>query len=97
MAITKEVIEDKIEVVGDYKVIQVRTATVIKEDGVEISRNFHRHVVECVKSTHDGSSWTHTDTDVSGESTEVQGIASAVWTDAVKSATKARNEAAMAE
>ena len=50
MAITKELIEDKIEVVGDYKAIQVRTATVIKEDGVELSRSFHRHVVECVSS-----------------------------------------------
>ena len=45
MAITKEVIQDKIEVVGEYKHIQVRTATVIKEDGVEISRSFHRHVI----------------------------------------------------
>ena len=45
MAITKEIIQDKIEVVGDYKHIQVRTATVIKEDGVELSRSFHRHVV----------------------------------------------------
>ena len=45
MAITKEIIQDKIEVVGDFKHIQVRTATVIKEDGVELSRSFHRHVV----------------------------------------------------
>ena len=45
MAITKEIIEDKIEVVGEFKHIQVRTATVIKEDGVEISRSFHRHVI----------------------------------------------------
>ena len=43
MAITKEVIQDKIEVMGDFKHIQVRTATVIKEDGVEISRSYHRH------------------------------------------------------
>ena len=85
MAITKEIVEDKIEVVGDYKNIQVRTATVIKEDGVELSRSFHRHVVECVSSVQaDDDSWTHTDTDVSGESTEVQGIATAVWTDEVK-------------
>jgi hypothetical protein len=48
MAITKELIEDKIEIVGDYKSIQVRTATVIKEDGVELSRSFHRHVLDCV-------------------------------------------------
>tara|TARA_R100001509_G_C4781235_1_gene186468 strand:- start:57 stop:308 length:252 start_codon:yes stop_codon:yes gene_type:complete len=45
MAITKETIQDKFEIVGDFKHIQVRTATIIKEDGVEISRSFHRHVV----------------------------------------------------
>jgi hypothetical protein len=95
MAITKELIEDKIEVVGDYKTIQVRTATVIKEDGVEISRSFHRHALECVSSVKNADdSWTHTDTDVSGESTEVQGIASAVWTTTVKNAKKAANESA---
>ena len=93
MAITKELIEDKIEIVGDYKNIQVRTATVIKEDGVELTRSFHRKVLECVSSSYDGSSWTHTDTDVSGESSEVQGIASAVWTTTVKNAKKAANEA----
>jgi len=94
MAITKELIEDKIEVVGDYKTIQVRTATVIKEDGVELSRSFHRHTLECVSSVkNDDDSWTHTDTDVSGESSEVQGIASTVWTDAVKTAKKEVNEA----
>jgi hypothetical protein len=94
MAITKETIEDKIEIVGDYKDIQVRTATIIKEDGVELTRSFHRKVLECVASSYDGSSWTHTDTDVSGESTEVQGIAAAVWTTTVKNAKKAANEAA---
>ncbi len=95
MAITKEIIEDKIEVVGDYKTIQVRTATVIKEDGVELSRSFHRHTVDCVSSVqNDDDSWTHTDTDVSSESTEVQGIATAVWTTTVKNAKKAANEAA---
>ena len=93
MALTKELTEDKIEVVGDYKNIQVRTATVIKEDGVELSRSFHRHVVECVSSVQaDDDTWTHTDTDVSGESTEVQGIATAVWTDAVKTAKQTANE-----
>jgi hypothetical protein len=85
MAITKELIEDKIEIVGDYKAdTGKRTATVIKEDGVELSRSFHRHVVDCVSSVkNDDDSWTHTDTDVSGQSTEVQAIATAVWTDAV--------------
>ena len=93
MAITKELIEDKIEIVGDYKAIQVRTATVIKQDGVELSRSFHRHVLDCVSSVqNDDDSWTHTDTDVSGESTEVQGIATAVWTTAIKNAKKTANE-----
>ena len=94
MAITKEIVEDKIEVVGDYKAIQVRTATVIKEDGVELTRSFHRHALDCVSSVkNDDDSWTHTDTDVSGESAEVQGIATAVWTSTVKNAKKAANEA----
>ena len=94
MAITKETIEDKIEVVGDYKTIQVRTATVIKEDGVELTRSFHRHTVDCVSSVkNDDDTWTHTDTDVSSESAEVQGIATAVWTTTVKNAKKAANEA----
>jgi hypothetical protein len=94
MPITKEIIEDKIEVVGECKEIQVRTATIIKEDGVELSRSFHRHVLHCVSSSQDeDGNWTHTDTDVSGESSEVQGIASTVWTDAVKAAKKEANEA----
>ena len=93
MAITKEIVEDKIEIVGDYKNIQIRAATVIKEDGTEISRSFHRKVLECVSSSYDGSSWTHTDTDVSAESTEVQAICNAVWTTTVKNAKKAANEA----
>jgi hypothetical protein len=95
MSITKELTEDKIEVVGDYKSIQVRTATVIKEDGVELTRSFHRHSLDCVSSIkNEDDSWTHTDTDVSGESAEVQGIATAVWTTAIKNAKKAANEAA---
>ena len=93
MAITKEIIEDKIEIVGDYKTIQVRTATVIKEDGVELTRSFHRHTLDCVSSVqNDDDTWTHTDTDVSGESSEVQGIATAVWTDAIKEAKRTANE-----
>ena len=93
MAITKEIVEDKIEVVGDYKRIQVRTATVIKEDGVELTRSFHRHALDCVSSVkNDDDSWTHTDTNVSGESAEVQGIATAVWTTDIKNAKKTANE-----
>jgi len=95
MAITKTTEEDKIEIVGEHKNIQIRTATIIKEDGVELTRSFSRHVVSCVTSSHDGSSWTHTDTDISGESSEVQAIANAVWTDSVKAAKKTANEAAL--
>ena len=93
MAITKEIIEDKIEVVGDHKTIQVRTATVIKEDGVELSKSFARHVLECVITTkNDDNTWTHIDTDISGESAEVQSVCNAVWTDAVKESKKTANE-----
>tara|TARA_R100001440_G_scaffold75540_2_gene103044 strand:+ start:546 stop:797 length:252 start_codon:yes stop_codon:yes gene_type:complete len=73
MAITKETKIEKIEVVGEYKAVQVATDTIIKEDGTEISRSRHRHV-------------KHPDDDMSGEDTEVQAVANAVWTDAVKSA-----------
>jgi len=82
MALTEEQVEDKIEVVGDYKAVQVRTATVIKRDGVEISRSFHRHVLQC--RTKSGGTWG--DTDISGESAEVQSICNAVWTDSIKTA-----------
>ena len=80
--LTEETLEDKIEIVGDYKHVQVRTATVIKRDGTEISRSFHRHVLQ--PSTKTDGTWA--DTDISGESAEVQGICNAVWTDAVKTA-----------
>ena len=76
MAITKETIQDKIEVVGDFKHVQVRTATVIKRDGTEISRTFHRHVVAPNISADD----------LANESAEVQAICNAVWTDAIKTA-----------
>ena len=73
----------------------MRTASVIKEDGVELTRSFHRHSVDCVSSVKNADdSWTHTDTNVSSESAEVQAIATAVWTDAVKAAKKSANEAA---
>ena len=73
MAITKETEIAKIEVVGQYKAIQVRTDTVIKEDDKEISRSPHRHTI-------------HPDMDISGEDAEVQAVANSVWTDSVKSA-----------
>ena len=73
MALTETTEQDKIEIVGEFKVVQVRTATVIKRDGEEISRSFHRHTVA-------------PDADISGESTEVQAICAVVHTDAIKSA-----------
>ena len=73
MALTERNTEDKIEVIGDFNILQIRTATVIERDGEEISRSFHRHVCS-------------PDQDVSGESTEVQSIATAVWTDEIKAA-----------
>ena len=73
MAITKEIQIAKIEVVGEYKAVQIATDTVIKEDGTELSRSRHRHVV-------------HPHETITGEDAEVQAVCNAVWTDAVKSA-----------
>ena len=93
MAITKEIKADKIEVVNDWNV-QVRTATIIKEDDVELTRSFHRHVLQPFTSSKaDDDSWTHTATDISGESAQVQAIANAAWTDDVKAAYKTFTEA----
>ena len=76
MALTEETIQDKIEIVGDYKMVQVRTATVIKRDGVEISRSYHRHIIEPIISADD----------LANESAEVQAICNAVHTEAIKTA-----------
>ena len=76
MALTEETIQDKIEVVGDFKHVQVRTATVIKRDGTEISRSFSRHVVAPDISADD----------LANESAEVQAICNSVHTDAIKTA-----------
>ena len=74
----------KIEVVGSWNV-QVATDTVIKEDGTEISKSRHRHVLTPCSSSKDGDGkWTHTNTDISKEASEVQAVANAVWTDSVK-------------
>ena len=74
MSLTKEVVVDKIEVTGEFRHVQVRTATRVLEDGVELSRSFHRHVV------------APDATDISGETQEVQDICNAVHTQAVKDA-----------
>ena len=86
MAITKEVKNDKIEIVTDYKNIQVRVQTTIKEDDVVISQSYtNRYILD--PGSLDASN-NLVDTDVSGESAEIQAIANAVWTDAVKTAWK---------
>ena len=79
MALTKAIINDKIEVInqGDWSVVQVRTATIISEDGTEISKTFHRHTLA-------------PDADLSAEGADVQAIAGTVFTDAVKAAYAAR-------
>jgi hypothetical protein len=73
MAITKEIVQDKIEIVGDFKHIHVRTATVIKEDDEEISRSFHRHVVS-------------PDSDSTNESADVKAMVAQFHTDEIKTA-----------
>ena len=73
MALTEETVEDKIEIVGEFKHIQVRTATIIKKDGVEISRSFHRHVIAPGQ-------------DASAESDDVKALVTQFHTDAVKTA-----------
>ena len=84
MALTERSENDKIEVVGQYKAIQVRRATVIERDGVEINRSFHRHVLQ--PGTVGVGTDQLTDTDISGEDADVQAICTAAWTDAVKEA-----------
>ena len=73
MALTEETVQDKIEIIKPFNHIQVRTATIIKKDGVEISRAFHRHVVS-------------PDSDTSGESDDVKALATQFHTDAIKTA-----------
>ena len=81
MALTKETVVDKIEVM-EMGQVQVRTATRVKEDGAVLSSSFHRHVV--APSTKASGSWA--DTDISGEDARVQAVANATWTSAVKTA-----------
>ena len=81
MALTKE-FEYDCEVRGEYKHVQVRKATIVKDDGVEISRTYHRHALSC--RTKSGDTWG--DTDISGEDAAIQAVCNAVWTDDVKSA-----------
>ena len=87
MALAESIEYDKIEVVGQYKAVQVREATVIKKDGEELTRSYHRYALQC--GTLDASD-NLVDTDLSAEPAEVSAICNAVWTDSVKAAWKAK-------
>ena len=89
MALTKEIIVGRIEIVGPYKVVQVRIDTVVKEDGKELSRSFHRKALNCGRISMDDNT-TFIETDISGEDAEVQAICNQVWTQEIKDAWKAR-------
>ena len=85
MALTERFENDKIEVVGTYKSVQVRRANIVEKDGVEIARSFHRHALSCGTLN---ESDELVDTDISGEDDDVQAICNAAWTQAVKDAYK---------
>jgi hypothetical protein len=87
MALTESIEYDKIEVVGQYKAVQVRKATVIKKDGAELTRSFERYVLH--PGTLDSSD-NLVDTDLLSEPAEVSAICNAVWTTDVKAAWKAK-------
>jgi len=86
MALTERFENDKIEVVGTYKAVQVRRAEIIEKDGVEVARSFQRHSLQCGTLN---ESDELVDTDISGEDADVQAICNAVWTTTVKDAYKA--------
>ena len=86
MALTESIEYDKIEVVGIYKAVQVRKANVIKKDGVEITKSFHRSTINHGYYMPDGTTYvTH---DISGYPTDIQAIINATWTTSVINAYK---------
>ena len=87
MALAESIEYDKIEVVGLYKAVQVREATVIKKDGTELTRSFERYVLDA--GTLDGND-ALVDTNISSEPAEIQAVCNAVWTTDVKAAWKAK-------
>ena len=87
MALAESIEYDKIEVVGLYKAVQVRKATVITKDGTELTRSYERYVLDAGRL--DGND-ALVDTDISAEPAEVQAICNAVWTTDVKAAWKAK-------
>lgn len=89
MAITKTIEIGKMEVVTEYKHIQVRTDTVIKEDGKQLSRTYHRNSL-CCGNIDEGNGNAFVDTDISGQDAQVQQVCGVYWTQAVKDAWKAK-------
>tara|TARA_B100001057_G_scaffold457008_1_gene504939 strand:+ start:864 stop:1148 length:285 start_codon:yes stop_codon:yes gene_type:complete len=87
MALSESIEYDKIEVVGTYKIVQVRKATVIKKDDVELTRSYFRYTLN---AGYLDASDNLVNTDISSEPAEVQAVCNAVWTDSVKSTLKAR-------
>ena len=87
MAITKTIVDDKIEIVTEFKHLQIRQATIIKEDGTELSRSFHRRTIQC-GDIDDSDNFVMSD--ISSETDEVKVLAGVVWTQAVKDAWKAQ-------
>jgi len=87
MALSETTEYDKIEIVGQYKAVQVRKATVIKKDDVELTRTYERYVLQV--GTLDGNN-DLVDTDISAEPAEIQAVCNAVWTTDVKAAWKAK-------
>jgi hypothetical protein len=85
MALSESIEYDKIEVVGQYKIVQIRKATVIKKDGKELTRSYFRYVLQ---SGNIDASDNFIDTDISGEPAEVQAVCNAVWTTDIKTAYK---------
>ena len=98
MALSKETFIQKIEVVGQYKAVQVATDTIVKEDGTELSRSRHRKVLHpsSANKNTDTGAITVTQTDISGEDAEVQSICNTVWTNSVKSAWETKIKADLA-
>ena len=86
MALSESIEYDKIEIIGQYKAVQVRKATVIKKDGVELTRTFERYVL--TPGVLDDSN-NLIETNISSEPAEISAVCTAIWTDAVKAAWKA--------
>ena len=100
MALTKTVLCDQIQINGEYKVISIRESTIISEDGVKISETFHMNNLapsDCKKDKDEAGvpvgTFTHTPTDITGQTAEIQAICNAVWTDEVKASYKIHLEA----